>query len=539
MTHDRATEQHIFLHLATRAACAMSALTGLLFAAILFFTYLAFGSALFERTPLAVMTGIIILGSALIGFFVKFAAGNALRPLETVATELGKAAKGDLTADFSAATGGLGVLSVNIHEMLHAFRGIIEGIIVSTIGNVVTFGGEFRSMVTSAAEASVTQSTQASAIAAAAQQMSAAAETVRRNTEAARSTTEYAMETARQGADIASDTADILQSVGVTNKRLATHVEGLHGRVKEIEEIVGVIKEIADQTNLLALNAAIEAARAGAEGRGFSVVADEVRRLAERTIGATEEISQRVAKVKEESVTTKESMDESVAIVDRLHERASGLGSSLASVVKSVRKVNEGISFVTESMREQSDTSRQVAESIENIAVISSELKEMSLGVHQRTEEFERTSEHMLDLVGAFRIDLHRDAERFVKGLCVSPEVLSLEPGRMERFLVSEIKSRGWVELLYLTDAKGRQLTGNISASNIDQNVRGKDWSTRPWFIGPAGTGKPYISGLYRSVATNEFCFTAAAPIYRGKELSGVVAADINIKALSSVGGGK
>ena len=539
MRNDLKSEHHIFTRLTRRVAAITFALTGFIFVVILFLVYVTLGSSSFEKAPLTVMTGIILLGSSLLGVCVNFAVGKSLRPLGVVAIELDKAAKGDLTADFSTASGGLGFLSRSIHEMLHAFRGIVERIIVTTIGNVVTFGEEFRSMVTSAAEASVTQSTQASAIAAAAHQMSAAAETVRKNTEAARSTTEYAMKTAREGADIASDTADILQSVGDTNKRLATHVEGLHGSVKEIEEIVSVIKEIADQTNLLALNAAIEAARAGTEGRGFSVVADEVRRLAERTIEATEEISERVRKVKEESITTKESMDESVAVVARLHERASGLGTSLGSVVESVRKVNEGISFVTESMREQSDTSKQVTVSIENIAVVSSELREMSSAVRRRTEDFERTSEQMLNLVGTFRIDLHRDAERFVESLCANSEVLSFEPGRIERFLSYEIKKHPWVELLYLTDAKGRQLTGNIAASEIDQKVRGKDWSGRPWFVEPARTGKPYLSGLYRSVATNQFCFTAATPIYRGKELSGVIAADINFKALSSIGGGK
>ncbi len=539
MFDSRKSQGAIFDRLARRAGAAAFSVAALVFLIILFSAYLIFGISSFAEYPLAMVVGVIAAASLLLGVAARFAAGRFLRPLGLVAAGLVKAAKGDLTADFSGSKGGIGPLVGNIHEMVHAFRAIVERIIVTTIGNVVTFGEEFKNMVTGAADASVTQSNQAAAIAAAAHQMSVAAETVRRNAEGARSTTEKAMKAAREGTVLASETADILHTVGSTNSKLALHVEGLHARVKEIEEIVGVIKEIADQTNLLALNAAIEAARAGNEGRGFSVVADEVRRLAERTIEATDEISERVSRVRQESVTTKESMDESVTTVTRLHERASGLGASLTSIFESVSKVNEGIVFVTESMREQSETSAQVAESIENIAVTSSQLKEMSLAVHKRTVEFEGNADHMLELVGAFRIDLHRDAERFVETLAASPELLSLDPGRMERYLTDGLKTHPWVELLYVTDAKGRQLTGNVAASRIDRTVQGKDWSRRPWFVEPAKTGKPYLSGLYRSVATNDYCFTAATPVYREHTIAGVIAADINFKALSSTGSGK
>ena len=80
-----------------------------------------------------------------------------------------------------------------------------------------------------------------------------------------------------------------------------------------------------------------------------------------------------------------------------------------------------------------------------------------------------------------------------------------------------------------------RQVTGNIAPSGIDYGVRGKDWSQRPWFTEPVKTGQGYLSRLYRSVATNDFCFTASIPIQRGQRISGVVAADINFISLLSL----
>lgn len=531
MTIDR----HTFDGLARRAALAMFIFTGFLFMLLLLGAYVSLGAASFASAPFSVMAAIVAAGTIAASLCVYLALRIALRPFGLLAAGLDRAAKGDLTVRFPDPKGCLGILTRSIKEMVDAFKAIVERIVVSTIGNVLTFGAEFKNVVMIAAQTAVAQSNQAGTIAAAADQMSVAAHAVSENTVVARETAEDAMRTAREGAVIAGDAVEMFQAVSSTTGRLAQHVEDLQESVKEIEETVSIINEIADQTNLLALNAAIEAARAGSEGRGFSVVADEVRRLAERTIKTTGQISECVDRVRRESARTKDSMDESITMVTRMQERASGLGTSLASIIESVAQVNERISFISGSMKEQSDTSSQVAHSIKEVAIASEELKEISLAVRKRTEDFENNAERMLGLVGAFKIGLHNNAQRFVEGLSGNADILSLEPARMERFLSAQIKTHPWVELLYITDASGRQLTGNVAASGIDTGVKGRDWSGRPWFREPAATGKPYVSSLYRSVATDDFCFTASIPFYRGKIISGVIAADINFRSLSGI----
>jgi hypothetical protein len=141
--------------------------------------------------------------------------------------------------------------------------------------------------------------------------------------------------------------------------------------------------------------------------------------------------------------------------------------------------------------------------------------------------------------MGVFKTDLHRRAQQFVDKLRTNPDLLSLNPARIEPFLISQLKEHPWVELIYVTDSKGMQLTGNIATSGVDENVRGKDWSKRPWFVEPATTGKVYLSGLYRSVATNDFCFTASVPVCDGHAISGVIGADINFRFLSELESGR
>ena len=145
----------------------------------------------------------------------------------------------------------------------------------------------------------------------------------------------------------------------------------LGNRGEEIGSIVTVISSIADQTNLLALNAAIEAARAGEYGRGFSVVADEVRQLAQRTVVATEEIKSTISAMQKQTEQVIHQMDSSIEQVQQGGELAEEAGGALNEIVSKVQHVAENIQSIATVGEEQSAVSGEVAENMDAIARVT------------------------------------------------------------------------------------------------------------------------------------------------------------------------
>jgi len=153
----------------------------------------------------------------------------------------------------------------------------------------------------------------------------------------------------------------------------STIVEDLGRQSDQITSIVNTIKEIADQTNLLALNAAIEAARAGEQGRGFAVVADEVRKLAERTSLSTTEIGGMVAKIQNGTRSAVSSMQAGVVQVSNGVELANQAGDSINRIRDGAERVTHVVNGISDSISEQSSAGNQIAHQLETIAQMSEE----------------------------------------------------------------------------------------------------------------------------------------------------------------------
>jgi methyl-accepting chemotaxis protein len=210
--------------------------------------------------------------------------------------------------------------------------------------------------------------------------------------------------TARDGEAIVGRAVAEVREIAATVNGSAKLVQSLGERSQQIGEIVGVINEIADQTNLLALNAAIEAARAGEQGRGFAVVADEVRKLAERTAGATAEISTMIKAIQDEVAKAVGAMNEARGKVDSGVELSAEAGQALHNIVKSVDDLQLMVQQIASAADEMSATSDQISKDIESIAQLSKESSANSESTASAAHEMTRLSGDLQGIVGAFQV---------------------------------------------------------------------------------------------------------------------------------------
>jgi methyl-accepting chemotaxis protein len=218
-----------------------------------------------------------------------------------------------------------------------------------------------------------------------------------------------AAESSKQGNDLAIDGAyTVMDTVANMNciadrvKATAATLENLGSRSDQIGEIVGTIEDIADQTNLLALNAAIEAARAGEQGRGFAVVADEVRALAERTTKATKEIAQMIKAIQNETADAVRSMDEGVKEVERGSEEAAKSGTALDNILNQINAISLEVNQIATAAEEQTATTLDITKNIQQISEVVTMSASCSHDSASTAKELLTSSEELHRLVDRF-----------------------------------------------------------------------------------------------------------------------------------------
>ncbi|WP_136513779.1 methyl-accepting chemotaxis protein [Geomonas edaphica] len=211
--------------------------------------------------------------------------------------------------------------------------------------------------------------------------------------------------TASSGAGVVAGAIEAMQHIAERVKESAQTVGGLGVRSEQIGEILGTIEDIADQTNLLALNAAIEAARAGEQGRGFAVVADEVRALAERTTRATKEIAEMIKVIQQETRTAVSSMEAGVAEVEKGSAEAGKSQQALREIMECIGEVTQQINQVATAAEEQTATTREISGNMQQITYV---VQQTTQAAHDSAEAAEQLSQNAAQLqsrVRQFKID--------------------------------------------------------------------------------------------------------------------------------------
>ena len=337
-------------------------------------------------------------------------------PVQEGSKVLERMAQGDFTARVTGEfKGDHQIITNSINTVAESLNSAL-----SQVSEAVQATASAASQISSSSEemaaGSQEQSAQTTEVASAVEEMTS---TIMENTKnasyAAEATKESAVK-AKEGGKVVSETVDGMNRISEVVSQSAEAIYTLGQNSDKIGEIIQVIDDIADQTNLLALNAAIEAARAGEQGRGFAVVADEVRKLAERTTKATKEIAMMIKQIQKDTGSAVESMQKGTEEVEKGKGLVNKAGSMLSEIISSSEKATDSVIQVAAASEEQSAASEEISKNVEAIRSVT---QESTVGIQQiarAAEDLNRLTETLQNLVSKFNIDNGRGSHYSVRG---------------------------------------------------------------------------------------------------------------------------
>nr|WP_223552473.1 methyl-accepting chemotaxis protein [Pseudomonas sp. BF-R-01] len=351
---------------------------------------------------LAAISGLTALVLSLLTFLIVRSVTSSLTSLRRVIVSVAQ------TNDFRERVKVLG--RDELGQTALAFNGLLEGVqeallrVLESATAIAKAADETYSASTQVSVASARQSEAATAMGAAIGEVTASISSVSANAQAVLGRSELACTIAVQGAQAMTLVANEMDQVNLAVTQASVSIDDVNGQSAQITKVTYVIRDVAEQTNLLALNAAIEAARAGEQGRGFAVVADEVRQLAERTAQSTVEIRQMVGTMQ---AAVNGSASEMSFIVDKVQsgKHLSATAAEHILVVEQYsQQVSEGITGITSALLEQSVVVRGIAQDVQLVAQMSQENSRIAMETTRVSQTLQASAVALHDAVTRFKV---------------------------------------------------------------------------------------------------------------------------------------
>ncbi|HEY3307810.1 MAG TPA: methyl-accepting chemotaxis protein [Desulfuromonadaceae bacterium] len=335
------------------------------------------------------------------GLMIVTSIGRSSIMLKETAAQL---ASGNLLVRAEIRSGDeLGIIGISFNEIADTLQAAMEK--VRSCSQALTSASEeLRVNAKQIAVGSEHVAAQAATVATAGEQMAATSNDIATNCSMAVGSANQACNTATSGAVVVRQTVDGMARIAGKVQESARTVENLGARSDQIGQIIGTIEDIADQTNLLALNAAIEAARAGEQGRGFAVVADEVRALAERTTRATREIGEMIKAIQGETKNAVVAMEEGVHEVARGTEDAARSGQALEEILAQVNEVTGQINQIATAAEEQTATTTEISSNMQRITEVVQETAGSSQMTADSASRLADLAKELQQIVGQFKL---------------------------------------------------------------------------------------------------------------------------------------
>jgi methyl-accepting chemotaxis protein len=358
-----------------------------------------------NRTFLISSIAIIVVGVAFAFGLGWWFTSGLLAGVNSIQTSTAAAAHGDLSKAAVVATNDeFGAMAKDFNAMMDNLRGI-AGAISSSSSTLASSSEELSATSEDMNKGAGTLSAQTEQVVTAMTEVSQTIMDMAKNATQAADASKSASQTATKGKEIVDTTVEDMMHIAQTVQEAAKTIEELGRSSAQIGEIVTVINSIADQTNLLALNAAIEAARAGEQGRGFAVVADEVRKLAERTSQATKDITERIQGIQQAAAESVDAMKRGSDEVDKGVGRAKEASSSMDTIVGASNNAMDMVQRIAAATEQQSAATEQVTQSMESISNIARQSAASTEQIKVSATQLEQLASELKDKTAWFKLN--------------------------------------------------------------------------------------------------------------------------------------